>query len=267
VPLAPADRPDPAGARRSRWLPGQPDPGAVVRLFCFPHAGGGASTFRGWPEELEGVDVCPVQLPGREGRLLEPAFTDLRLLASTLATVLAPHLRVPFALFGHSMGAMIAFELARRLRREGVVPLHLFAAGHGAPDAPDTSPPVHALPQTEFLERLRAYAGTPEAVFQSQELLQHLLPALRADFALFETYRYQPEAPLPVPITVFGGRQDASVAPERLQAWERHTSGPFRLVMLPGDHFFPSTARPQLLAAIRASLDARLAQAPGGVPR
>jgi medium-chain acyl-[acyl-carrier-protein] hydrolase len=240
-------------------------PTARVRLLCFPFAGGGASAYRAWPDALAPeVEVWPVQLPGRENRLSEPAARDLGALAETLAGVFAPHLTGPYALFGHSMGAMVAFELARRLRVEGgPEPVHLFVSAHAAPQLP-VHLPVHDLPPHLFLEVLRAYNGTASSVLEHSELLQLLLPNLRADFALFETYRYREEAPLQCPLSVLGGVDDSSVPVERLRPWERHTTGRSRLRMLPGNHFFLQSASSLVIRAIREDLRAGETPAAGG---
>lgn len=230
-------------------------PTARVRLLCFPFAGGGASTYRAWPDALSPeVEVWPVQLPGRENRLAEPAARDLRALAGTLVGVFRPHLAVPYALFGHSMGAMIAFELVRQLRAQGMPePAHLFVSAHAAPHLGDRAP-VHDLPTLVFLDVLRAYNGTSQSVLDHPELLELLLPNLRADFALFETYRYREEPPLQCPMSVFGGVDDSSVPVGRLQPWKRHTTGPFRLRLLPGNHFFLQSACASVTRAILEDL-------------
>jgi medium-chain acyl-[acyl-carrier-protein] hydrolase len=153
------------------------------------------------------------------------------------------------------MGALIAFELLRLLRRrQGPSPIHLFVSGFRSPEFPRRRRSIHQLPDAEFLEELRCYGGTPEQIFAHQELLRLLLPALRADFALHETYRYYPEPPLACPISVFGGADDTLVNQSELLGWRAHTRAQFRVHMLPGDHFFLNTAHSLLLAAIHADL-------------
>ncbi|MBO0795654.1 MAG: thioesterase, partial [Ktedonobacteraceae bacterium] len=194
---------------------------ARLRLFCLPFAGGGATIFRGWAESLPpGVDVCPVYLPGRESRLREPLFTRLEPLVEALGRALVPFLDMRFAFFGHSMGALISFELARYLRRmHAPEPVHLFVAAHRGPQLPDRDAPMHSLPDAALVDALRRLGGTPQAVFEHEELLQIVLPILRADFELCETYVYAQEAPLDVPISVFGGEQDPMVSVQDLQGW------------------------------------------------
>src|SRR5205814_4666171 len=179
----------------------QSKPQACLRLFCFPYAGGGASIFRTWSENLPPeIEACPIQLPGRESRLLEAPFSQLFSLIEPVAQALLPYLDMPCAFFGHSMGALVSFELARYLRRQhGLSPVHLFVSGRRAPQLSDPDPPIHPLPEAEFLEELRSLKGTPEEVLQNTELLQLLLPLLRADFAVCETYAYAPETPLLCP--------------------------------------------------------------------
>jgi medium-chain acyl-[acyl-carrier-protein] hydrolase len=227
-----------------------------VRLFCFPYAGGGASAFRAWPTHLGvGIEVCAVQLPGRETRIREAPFDRLSALTPVLAEGLLPHLRPPFAFFGHSMGALIAFEVARWLRANGAPqPGALLVAGHAAPHLESPRPKLHRLPDAEFISELRRYRGTPEVVLQSRELLDIFLPTLRADFALFETYRHEQGAPLSYTISAFGGRFDGEVGVYELEAWREHTSAAFRVRYFPGDHFFVHTAQAELLRAVSEEL-------------
>jgi surfactin synthase thioesterase subunit len=254
-----------------RWLP-RPRRGGegAVRLFCLPHAGGGSSTFRRWSEEVPpGVEVCPVQLPGREGRLTEAPFTDVEPLVASLAEAIGPYLDRPFALFGHSMGGVIGFELARHLERVGQPgPAHLFVSASRAPQLPRRREPIHALPDAAFIDAVRRMAGTPERVLQHAELVQLVLPALRADFELVETYRYREGAPLAGPISAFGGVGDDLVRRSELAGWAEQTGGPFGLRMLPGNHFFLAdpVARPALIQALAREL-APLAGARPGLSR
>ena len=211
-----------------------------LRLFCFPYAGGGAFAFRKWAEQVpRDVEFCGVQLPAREGRFKEPAYTRLTDLVRDLAEVVGPATDVPYAFFGHSMGALVAFALARELRRVNARgPELLMVSGRRAPQRPDPDPPIHALPMAEFLQELRELNGTPEAIFRDEELLQLLVPILRADFEICETFEYQQERPLECPIAAFGGEVDPDVSREDLEAWSEQTSTSFSLRMFPGDHFY-----------------------------
>ena len=219
----------------------KPRPEARVRLYCFPHAGGGASIYRTWPGALPPqIEVLPVQLPGREARIREPAFTGLPpLIANLLPALGRGLLGGPVAFFGHSMGALIAYELARALRGAGSPrPLHLFVSARRAPDLPARTEPIHALPEPEFRQRLRELNGTPEAVLEHPELMELVGPTLRADFTLIESYEPVSAPPLDCPITAFGGVDDRDVSEEEVASWRRFTTAGFQLRMLPGDHFF-----------------------------
>jgi surfactin synthase thioesterase subunit len=235
----------------------KPNQQTRLRLFCIPYAGGSASIFRMWSERLPTeVAVYPIQLPGRETRLLDPPFTRLEALIPTLAQALLPHFTVPFAFFGHSMGALISFELARYLRdHQAPSPIHIFASGRRAPQIPSADPPIYHLPEAEFLEELRHYNGTPDGVLENAELMQVVLPALRADFTMLETYVYRPAEPLACSISAFGGMEDRRVSEESVAAWREQTRGAFRLRMLPGDHFFLHSARESLLQHLAEDLN------------
>lgn len=239
------------------WLArARPSPQARVRLFCLPYSGGGAAAFAGWADILPPeIEVCPVQLPGRGPRAAEPPLRRMDALVGALADALLPHLDMPFAIFGHSMGALVGFELARHLRaRHGIEPAHLCAAAHRAPQLPDRDPPLHGLPEPELIEELRRLNGTPEEVLAHAELLQVVLPALRADFAVCETYAYADGPPLGCPIMAIGGLGDTGLERDELAAWRAQTRGDFALRMLPGDHFFIHSARQLLLDTLARGL-------------
>jgi acyl transferase domain-containing protein/surfactin synthase thioesterase subunit len=234
----------------------QPNPDARCRLFCFPYAGGGTSIFNHWSDRLPSeIEVCSIQLPGRENRLPEPPLSRLKLLIQTLTPIIKPYLDLPFSFFGHSLGAWVGFELARSLRRQNCpLPDHLFVSGSQAPQLPDLKAPIHRLPDEKFIAKLKSFKGTPEAVLQDTQLMAQFLPALRADFAILETYFYAEEAPLNCPITAFGGREDSQVHHEELSAWKQQTAAEFTLKMFPGDHFFLDSAHSDLLEAIATQL-------------
>lgn len=236
----------------------RPDVDCRLRLFCFPHAGGGATTFQPWVGEVSpAVELCAVQLPGRETRLGEAHPGSLRNLVSQLSTELQPLFDVPFAFFGHSMGALVAFELTRQLRRRGQpMPMRLLVSGRPAPHISHGAPSIRSLPDIEFIREVsRKYNGIPRAVLDEPELLALVTPVLRADIAMVEMYAFVQEDPLGVPISVFCGIDDTSVDFEELDAWRQHTSMSFRLELLPGDHFFPHTSREMLLASIGRDLE------------
>ncbi len=237
--------------REGRWLVrGRRESPARMRLICFPYAGGGASAYRDWgallPEDLE---VVVLQLPGRETRLLEDPVTDATELTSALVDAVEPVLDAPFCFFGHSMGTMVSFELARALRRSGrPQPAALFLSAGRALHLPDPDPPIHQLPDREFVTELRArYDGIPGEVLSNEELLELVLPGLRGDMKLLETHDFVEEEPLDIPITCFGGREDHRLSHEDLEGWSRHTRGSFVFRRLPGDHFFLHSQRSLLL--------------------
>lgn len=235
---------------QSSWLAYyQPKSHATLRLFCFPYAGGSALVFNKWRDSLPSfVEVCPVQLPGRGNRLHTPAFTNLHALVKATADALLPYFDMPFAFFGHSMGASISFELARLLRRQGrSLPRHLYISGRRAPHIPDREPPLYDLSETALVEELRRLNGTPKEVLDHPELMQMMLPLLRADFSVAETYICEPEEPLDMPITVFGGLADEDIMRDDLEGWRQHSTASFKLRMLEGDHFFLNTSQPILL--------------------
>ena len=246
------------GKRHSWIAPHQINPGASVRLLCFPHAGVGASIYRTWSAQLPGVDVCPVQLPGREARLAEPAFRDLGRLVEAVTEGLRPHLDDrPIALLGHSMGALVAFEFARRLRRIPGAPslCHLFVGGRRAPRLPSRFPSIGHLPNDAFMEAVdHRYGGIPKEIAREPDLLKLLIPCLRADITAHETYSYTEEAPLACPITALGAVDDDSALPEEVESWRQETTGSFAFALLPGDHFFINTARSLVIRMVGRAL-------------
>jgi medium-chain acyl-[acyl-carrier-protein] hydrolase len=244
----------------------RPDPAAVLRLFCFPYAGGGAGVYRRWPAAMPaGVEVCAVQLPGREGRLRETPFNRMGPLVDALAAALRPHLDRPFAFFGHSMGALLAFELARRLRREGLPgPLHLFVSGRRPPQDPDREERLHGLSDAQLRDALRRLGGTPREVLEHDEMMRLLTPMLRADLAVVETYRHEPAPPLDCPVTVLGALDDPKAPAEGLPGWAGHTRGPFRVRTLPGNHFFLHSAEAQVLGVVSQELTPLVSGAAAG---
>ena len=236
----------------------RPLPAPTLRLFILPHAGGGTAQFRRWSEALTPrVETCAVLLPGREARLREAPLTSARTLIELLATEMQPFLHQPFAVLGHSMGALLAFELACELRRRGLpLPRKLYLSGRRAPmlPAPPEQPPLHRLPDTEFLEQVCRMGGIPQAVLAEPELPGLILPALRADFTLLETYVWAPQAPLDCPFLMFGGRQDPRASVEQLTAWKELTCRDFDLKLFPGGHFYLHDRGSSFLTELAADL-------------
>jgi medium-chain acyl-[acyl-carrier-protein] hydrolase len=222
---------------------------AAVNLICLPYAGGGASIFAGWQARLpDFIRVRAVQLPGRESRIGEPACRDLDLLQNFILESVEGCLDQPYVLFGHSNGALLAFELARRLRgRQFNAPLGLIVSASRSPQAKRPLRKVNGLPHGEFIAELRRIGGTPDEVLANPELMALVMPALRADFAINETYKYRPYPPLSCPIRAYGGADDRSVSSEDLEDWRQQTAASFDLRRFTGDHFFLRAARDELL--------------------
>jgi medium-chain acyl-[acyl-carrier-protein] hydrolase len=227
-----------------------------LRLFCFPYAGGTASVFRDWSDGLPAdIEVCPIQFPGRGTRLMEPPYSRLSLLVEALAEALYPLLDKPFALFGHSLGSLVSFELARRLRaNHRARPVRLFVSAGPAPQIPHRGLPIHNLPEEEFAAELRRLKGTPGELLEHKELMAIVIPSLRADFALYESYRYVQEPPLNCPISTYGGLTDQRVNHDDLEAWRDQTTVSFSIRMFPGDHFFLKSTQPLLLRTLSQEL-------------
>jgi medium-chain acyl-[acyl-carrier-protein] hydrolase len=233
---------------------------ARLRLICCPHAGAGASMFLPWTRVLPAsVEVCAIQMPGREERLSEPPITSWDQASTQAFEALAPLMDRPFALFGHSVGATLAFELARSFRaRQHAGLVHLFVSGREAPHVAAVIPPIHHLPDEEFVREVRALDGIPESLVQNAELMDIFLPILRGDFHLAEVYAYRADTPLTIPISAYGGVADASVPATLLDEWRAHTSASFRRVMFPGGHFFVNEHRAALLTEMSRELRTHL---------
>jgi medium-chain acyl-[acyl-carrier-protein] hydrolase len=231
----------------------RPNPKATLRLVCFPYAGVGPSVYRPWLTALPGhIEARFVQLPGRESRWREPALTNLAAIADRVTQALVPHLDAPFAFYGHSLGALLSFEVTRRLRAAGgPMPRQLLLGAHRGAQLPNPHPPIRHLADDAFVaETRRRYDGIPQAVLDNPELLELMLPCLRADFTAFETYEYRAEAPLDVPISAFGGDLDTYVRTHEVAGWRDQTTSRFRMRVIPGNHFFLQTARDQVIAAV-----------------
>ena len=229
----------------------KPNPAAKLRLFCFPYAGSSALIYRDWVKSFPAwVEVCPVQLPGRGNRLREKPFVRMDQLVKSLLREMRPYLSSkPFAFFGHSMGAVIGFEIARLLRREnGALPVHIFVSGRGAPQLMRPKAPTYNLPDAAFKQELRRLKGTPAEVLAHPELMEVVMPLLRADFELIQTYTYTYEQPLNIPLTALGGLED-EISRDELEGWRAETTAAFSVRMFEGDHFYLTTNQ-QLLPPI-----------------
>jgi len=240
----------PGSASRSPWLEHLPTGGDLrLRMFCFPYAGGNAQLFRPWQRFFSPhVEVCPVHLPGRGRRLNEPAFTSSKTLVKAIADAIFDGPSVPFVFYGHSMGALISFELARELRRRGSIgPRRLFLSGRRGPTVTNREPPTYNLPDDELIVELKRLKGTPPELLNHPEAAEFFLPLLRADFEVVDTYVYESDEPLSCPITVYGGLEDEFVSREDLREWQKQTSATFQERMFAGDHFFIHDAKSEFL--------------------
>jgi medium-chain acyl-[acyl-carrier-protein] hydrolase len=227
-----------------------------LRLFCFPYAGGSAAIYHQWPACIPAdIELVAVQYPGRATRLREPPCKRLNLLLDDIGQAIPSLLDRPFAFFGHSMGATVAFELIRRLQAaQQPLPQHLFVSGRSAPQLPPVKRPIHNLPDNEFFDAMREFNGTPSEILEHQELMEMMLPIIRADFQTLETWEYQPSPPFDIPVSVFGGIGDNGVPLENLDAWASCTTARMKRHMFPGDHFFLHQHYPAMLNIISRAI-------------
>ncbi len=225
-------------------------PEVRLRLFCFPYSGAGALAYRSWQQSFPSeIEVCPVQLPGRENRFREAPFTQMSLLVDAATSAIAGHLDRPYALYGHSLGALVAFEIARKLRARGTrQPAHLLVSGCQAPQLPRTTLPLSQLSDADFLAEVVRFGGTSKEVAQNAEFVQLVLPALRADLTVYDTYTYRTAPALSYPISAYGGLQDARASQTEMTPWQLQTSAKFHLNMFPGGHFFLQSEQNRFLA-------------------
>lgn len=236
----------------------RPNPRARLRLFCFPYAGGGTAIYRAWPSQLPAnVETWLIQLPGRETRYREAPHTVMPTLVRDLTEAILPCLDRPFAFFGHSMGALIAFELARYLSgKHGIGPERLFVSGRGGPQFSGNCPRMHQMPDADLCDELRRMNGTPTEILDNDEMMRLFLPVLRADFTLVETYTCVPGPLLNCPIWAFGGDADDVWPSDRLDGWRAFTRTGFHKQLFPGNHFFLNSARAKLLQTLSQKLTA-----------
>ena len=243
-------------AKKSEWFSGLADMDTgKTTLFCFPYAGGGTMTYRTWRDGLSSAAVVAIRLPARESRIAEPPFATMNSLVEALGLEILPHLQQPFAFFGHSMGAVIAFELSRWLRAHGhSMPKSLHVSAARAPQFRLNHQPGSQPDDQEFIEQLRRLEGMPSDVLDNPELMRIALPALRADANLFRQYVYEPSDPLPLSIHAYGGKTDPNVSYEHLDRWRELTTLEFSIEQFEGGHFYLLSSQRQFLERLASRL-------------
>ena len=229
---------------------------APYRLICFPSVGAGPGFFRHWANALQHVEIWAAALPGRARRIREPAKESMAELLDAMLPHFARLTDKPYLLLGHSMGALIAREVAQRVRDQRLPPpAHLFVSAFRSPDQPNRNRQMHGLADADFLQELRRYGGTPDQILDHPQMMQALLPALRADFKLHETWRYSPSRPLACPMTALAGLNDPVVTVGEMEGWYRHTSCDFELMVFAGAHFFIEEAFERVMRLLQRRID------------
>ncbi len=234
-----------------------------LRLFCFPYSGANASLYYPWADVLpEAIEVCSLQYPGHGNRVAEPLTNRLSELVEQTISVLKPEINFPYAFFGHSLGALLVFELTRQLQSSGErLPDILIVSGHGAPQLPDRNPTLHILSDGDFMDKIVSLGGMDAGVVENRELMDLILPALKTDFEVCETYKFKPGLKLNCPISAYGGLEDPYVTRDELAAWEQQTCRQFLVRMFPGNHFYLNSSRHLLLQTIARELSQFLGRA------
>ncbi|WP_340375311.1 alpha/beta fold hydrolase [Streptomyces sp. SS7] len=241
--------------RASRWLLRRnPGAKAAVRLYCFPHSGASPSEYMRWADRLPGIEVLGVQGPGRGGRIDEPPYDTMDTLVGALLDEV--EFEGPFAFFGHSLGALTAYEVARALREHGrLQPDLLFVSAMGAPHLQPHTPPTHHLDDERFLRTVEAFGPLPADILEDPEMREIVVRLLRADARILDTYRHVPAPPLGLPVIALGGASDTETG--FLPGWAEHTTHPLSTHVLPGDHFYLREQRAELLDIVRGHLGSR----------
>lgn len=243
----------------------KPNPQARMRLFCIPYAGAGASAYRDWHASIrDDVEVVGIQLPGRESRFSEPPLVSIDDIVGQLTEVIAQHGDKPFVLFGHSLGALVSYELTRAIQQlRGSTPRHLIVSGTRAPCCPRRDDPIHQLDDDTFLDRIKSFNGTPPSLLQDMELMKLFTPLLRADFRAAESYRYVDRGPIWCPVTVLGGDEDDGVPLDDLSAWSSMCRSRYDRHVFHGDHFFIHKHKAAVIDIINRVFDGLLSQGRG----
>jgi medium-chain acyl-[acyl-carrier-protein] hydrolase len=239
---APLPVPRPKLAVSDWWMCPRADSTARLRLWCLPFVGAGAAIWHPWAGPLAGcAEVAAVRLRGRETRLAESPFTRLDEIVRALADRIGPQTKEPYALCGHSLGGLLAFEIARELRARGLPAARaLIVCATRAPHLPRLESDLHPLPAREFVAQIeRRYGAIPPEIREHPEFIDLLLPAMRADMEAYETYRFTPGPPLDLPLLALGGTNDAIVPRASVMAWSAHTAQRFESHLIVGGHFFP----------------------------
>lgn len=232
----------------------QPNPTAKVRFFCFPYAGAGATLFNQWPSFMpDTVELVAFQPPGREMRFREEPVTSWSEMVKYIVREIDDYLDKPAILFGYCVGSIVAFEVARALQETGKPVQALLVAARFAPSIPEPRQ-VHTLPDDQLVTTLAEYNATPADILNDASLLKILLPSIRADFQISETYQYTPEPKLTIPVTAFRGGQDQAITSANMQAWQETTTNSFALRTLPGGHFFIHDAQPIFKQMLRQTI-------------
>ncbi len=246
---------------RDKWFfCRKPNPQASIRLFCFPFGGGGASVFHNWADAMgNDIEVRALQLPGRETRFTEPREKDLNKLINDIEQAIEAYQDKPFAIFGYSFGALLAFEVSRKLARQGKkMPIHLFIAALQAPQVPDAHPPISALPNDDFIRKVEYFYEPQGEAWNNLELREFLLPVLKDDIALYESHVYREDALLPCPIDVFAGEHDLSIPLEATRHWSEQTSNTINHHVFPGGHFFIDNSINEITGLVSNALKQKL---------
>ena len=209
-----------------------------ITLFCCPFAGGGASVYSSWIKKMEReITVCPIQLPGREDRIMEKPYNNMKNMLDDVEDVLIKHIKGPYALWGHSMGGKIAYELEKRIELRGKTAKYFFVSGSRIPSIPEPNP-IYYFSDEKFKKAIGRFEGTPKEVLENQELLDFFLPMLRADFKMDETYYDKEVTTLRSPIAAFGGSSDREADVEAIKEWSQYTEHSFIYRVFKGGHFY-----------------------------
>lgn len=234
----------------NKWFLKQPEKDDRLRIFCFPYAGAGGSVYRSWsyPRDQH-VAVCPIQYPGRENRLFEPPIQEMDLLVSEICAQIKKHLDCPYLLFGHSLGAKVAFRVAVAMQKLYAVPKGLIVAGARAPHIPETNPMCH-LDDDKIIEELRRLGGTPDEILNHKEIMKLFLPSIRADYTLSDRFLYRESRILDCPVMAVTGEYDTEASLEEMRKWKGYTKKEFTHRAVKGDHFFIMAHEKELLGMI-----------------